>query len=252
MARPHLPPARVLNHEVVDSTNERALAAIASGLALHGDVHVARGQTHGRGRRGARWESAEGQGLYASLVLLPEPPAPPGPAITMFAGLALLDALRALGLARARLKWPNDVIVGEAKLAGCLVESRGFQADEPHFVVGIGLNVGQREFPPGLAAERAVTSLALERVESSPAQVLEALLAALPRRWEQLVLRPAEQAGDYLTAADLTGRVRVDGPDGALTGRILELDPRAGLRMALEHGGEEHVAVEHVRAVSRA
>jgi BirA family biotin operon repressor/biotin-[acetyl-CoA-carboxylase] ligase len=251
MARPHLPPLRVLHHAVVDSTNERALAAIEAGTALHGDVHVARGQSAGRGRRGARWESAEGQGLYASLVLLPEPPAPPAPGITMLAGLALLDALRALGLSRARLKWPNDVVVGEAKLGGCLVESRGFQADEPHFVVGFGLDVAQREFPATLKAERPVTSLALERVETNPQLALEALLAALPRRWQQLVLRPAEQAGDYLTAADLTGRVRVDGPDGALTGRIVALDARAGLRLALEHGGDEQIALEHVRAVAR-
>lgn len=252
MARSQLPPLRVLQHAIVDSTNERALASIAAGQAQHGDVHVARGQSSGRGRRGARWESAEDQGLYASLVLLPDPPAPPAPGITMLAGLALLDALRALGLARARLKWPNDVVVGEAKLAGCLVESRGFQADEPHFVVGFGLNVAQREFPPALAAARAVTSLALECVQTTVPLALEALLAALTRRWQQLVLRPAEQAGDYLTAADLTGRVRVDGPDGALTGRILSLDPRAGLRLALDHGGEELVAVEHVRALARA
>lgn len=251
MARPDLPPLRVLQHAVVDSTNERALASIAVGSAQHGDVHVARGQTAGRGRRGARWASAEGQGLFASLVLLPEPPAPPAPAITMLAGLALLDALRALGLPRARLKWPNDVVVGEAKLAGCLVESRGFQADEPHFVVGFGLNVAQREFPPELTAERAVTSLALERLEAGVPQALEALLGALPRRWQQLMLRPAEQAGDYLTAAELTQRVRVEGPQGPLTGRILALDPKAGLRLALEGGGEERLALEHVRAVAR-
>jgi BirA family biotin operon repressor/biotin-[acetyl-CoA-carboxylase] ligase len=250
MARPNLPPLRVLHHAVVDSTNERALAAIEAGTALHGDVHVARGQSAGRGRRGARWESAEGQGLYASLVLLPPPPAPPAPGVTMLAGLALLDALRALGLSRARLKWPNDVVVGEAKLAGCLVESRGFQPDEPHFVVGFGLNVAQREFPPALSSERSVTSLALERVESNPLLALEALLVALPRRWQQLVLRPAEQAGDYLTAADLTGRVRVEGPAGALTGRIVALDPRSGLRLALEGGGEERLALEHVRTVA--
>jgi BirA family transcriptional regulator, biotin operon repressor / biotin---[acetyl-CoA-carboxylase] ligase len=252
MPRPLLPPFRVLHHGVVDSTNERALATIAAGTALHGDVHVARGQGAGRGRRGARWESAEGQGLYASLVLMPEPPEPPAPGVTMLAGLGLLDALRALGLSRARLKWPNDVMVGEAKLGGCLVETRGFQPEEPHFVVGFGLNVAQRDFPPALAAERSVTSLALERVETNPMLALEALLAALPLRWQQLVLRSAEQAGDYLTAADLTGRVRVDGPDGSLTGRILSLDARIGLRLALDHGGDERIPVEHVRAVARA
>ena len=251
MARPHLPPSRVLHHELVDSTNERAFAALAAGKALHADVHVARGQSAGRGRRGARWQSAEGQGLYASLILLPEPPAPPAPAVTMFAGLAVLDAVAELGLVGARLKWPNDLVVHGAKLAGCLVESRGFQPDEPHFVVGIGLNVSQLTFPSELTAEREVTSLALEKVEATAAAALESLLYALPRRWDQLVLRPAEQAGDYLVAADLTGRVRVEGPAGERTGRIVALDPKAGLRLVVDGGGEEQLALEHVRAVAR-
>lgn len=251
MARPEFPPSRVLHHELVDSTNERAFAALEAGTALHGDVHVARGQSAGRGRRGARWESAPGEGLYASLILLPEPPAPPAPAITMFAGLALLDALHELGVLRARLKWPNDVVVGGAKLAGCLVESRGFQADAPHFVLGIGLNVTQRQFPSELTAERAVSSVALEQVETTVATTLESLLYALPKRWEQLVLRPAEQAGDYLVAADLTGRVRVEGPDGERTGRIVLLDPAAGMRLSVDGGGEERLALEHVRSVAR-
>lgn len=233
------------------SANERAFAALEAGTGLHGDVHVARGQSAGRGRLGARWESAEGQGLFASLLLLPDPPAPPAPAVTMFAGLALLDALHELGLVRARLKWPNDVIVGDAKLAGCLVESRGFRPEAPHFVVGIGVNVTQRTFAPELAAERAVTSLALEQLGTSVAAALESLLFALPRRWEQLVLRPAEQAGDYLVAADLTGRVRVDGPEGERTGRIVAIDPRTGLRLSVDGGGEEQLALEHVRAVAR-
>ena len=130
MSRSPLPPLRVLHHGLVDSTNERALAAVAAGRAQHGDLHVARGQSAGRGRRGSTWVSSDDAGLYASLVLLPAPPAPPPPAVTMLAGLALLDAVHDLGLSRARLKWPNDVMIGERKLAGVLVESRGFQADE--------------------------------------------------------------------------------------------------------------------------
>src|SRR5262245_39626500 len=98
---------RVFRHEVVDSTNERALAAVEAGEAQDGDVHVAREQTRGRGRLGRVWESPAGQGLYLSYVHLPEPPAPPAPALTQAAGLALLDLVRSLGVAGARLDWPN-------------------------------------------------------------------------------------------------------------------------------------------------
>ena len=65
---------RVIEHGTVDSTSERAFAALACGEARHGDVHVATAQTAGRGRRGASWSSAKDAGLYMSVVWLPPPP----------------------------------------------------------------------------------------------------------------------------------------------------------------------------------
>ena len=98
---------RLHRHGAVDSTNERAFAAIQSGSALHGDVHVASGQTLGRGRLGRTWVSPEREGLYLSVILLPGPPPIEPAALTMASGLAVLDAVRALGLLGARLDWPN-------------------------------------------------------------------------------------------------------------------------------------------------
>jgi BirA family biotin operon repressor/biotin-[acetyl-CoA-carboxylase] ligase len=239
---------RTILHGVVDSTNERALAAVAAGRARDGDVHVATAQTAGRGRRGARWESAPGQGLYASLVLRPTPPSPPAPAVTMMAGLAVLDAVHGLGLAAARLKWPNDVLVGEAKLAGILVETRGLDPAAPHLVVGIGVNVAQRAFPLALERERPVTSLALEGLEATPQALLEALLEALAERWRQARGEPAKLAGDYLDGARLAGRrVLVSLPSGQVEGVVRRLDPVRGLVLSGPDGDERLVALEHVR-----
>jgi len=244
---------RPIRHGVVDSTNERALAAVAAGSARDGDVHVATAQTAGRGRRGARWESASGEGLYASVVLLPGPPPPPAPAVTMMAGLAVLDAVRALGLVAARLKWPNDVLVGPAKLAGILVETRGLDPAAPHLVVGIGVNVTQRAFPAGLERERAVTSLAREGLETSPDALLRALLDALPPRWQQAREQPEGLARDYLDGAELAGRsVRVVLPGEEVVGVVRALDPLRGLTLAAQDGGERQLALEHVRAVGPA
>jgi BirA family biotin operon repressor/biotin-[acetyl-CoA-carboxylase] ligase len=239
-----------VRHGVVDSTSERAFAALAAGTASDGDVHVAAGQTAGRGRRGARWESAPGEGLYASVVLLPAPPAPPAPAVTMMAGLAVLDGVRALGLRAARLKWPNDVLVGEAKLAGILVETRGLDPAAPHFVVGIGVNVVQRAFPPELERERAVTSLAREGIEATPDALLDALLDALPRRWEAALEQPQGLARDYLEAAGLAGRsVRVVLADEEVEGLVGHIDPARGLTLASPGGSLRTVPLEHVRAL---
>lgn len=239
----------LIRHASVDSTNERALVAVQAGSARHGDVHVAEEQSAGRGRRGHVWASARGEGLYLSLVLLP-PRAPRPTALTMAAGVAVLACVRALGARTARLKWPNDVLAldGEgrvAKLAGILVEARGFDPARPHAVVGIGLNVRQRAFPPELERERAVTSLARLGCEVTLEDALARLCAELGPRLERALTEPEASAREYGAALALVGRrVRValarEEHVGVLRGLSLdglELDgpELGGRRLALEH-----------------
>ncbi len=121
------------------STNDDARSLAAAG-APAGTAVAARRQTAGRGRRGHAWESPAG-GLYLSVVL--RPPVP----MSFFVGLPAVCALGALaalrdnaGLAGAALKWPNDVLLGDGKLAGILVEA-GSGADGPYAVCGIGVNL---------------------------------------------------------------------------------------------------------------
>jgi len=235
---------RVIRHGEVDSTNERALVAVQEGSARHGDVHVAEAQTTGRGRRGASWASARGEGLYLSLVLLPGV-APRPTALTMGAGLAVLSCVQALGARTARLKWPNDVLARaahgrEAKLAGILVEARGFDAARPHAVVGVGLNVLQRAFPPELEAERAVTSLVQLGCEVTLERARDELLARLAEHLDEACAHPEACARTYAQALDLIGRnVRVRLGHTEHRGRLdaLTLDGivLAGERLALEH-----------------
>src|SRR5688572_32156321 len=108
---------RIFEHDLADSTSEMAFRALAAGTARHADLYLADEQQAGRGRRGSSWFSPAGAGLYASLVLKPARVLEPA-ATTMGAGLAVLATLRELGLARAQLKWPNDLLVDGAKLCG--------------------------------------------------------------------------------------------------------------------------------------
>jgi len=242
---------RVLRHACVDSTNERALVAIAEGHARHGDVHVAAEQSAGRGRRGHGWVSAPGEGLYLSLVLLPAS-APRPAALTMGAGLALLACVHALGARAAVLKWPNDVLAPDergraAKLAGILVEARGHDPARPHAVLGIGLNVRQRAFPAPLEAERAVTSLLRLGCEVELERALDALLPRLAERLEQACAHPHETARDYAAALGLVGReVRVRLGQEERSG-VLQALTLAGLEL-----GGEPLALEHVLALESA
>ena len=240
---------RILRHARVDSTSERALVAIAERRARHGDVHVAAEQSAGRGRRGHVWVSAPGEGLYLSLVLLPAS-APRPTALTMGAGLAVLESVQALG-ARAALKWPNDVLAADgrgraAKLAGILVEARGLDPSRPHAVVGVGLNVRQREFPPELERERAVTSLLRLGCDVELERALAELLARLAQRLEQACEQPEATARDYAAALGLVGsEVRVRLAQGEHRGRLEELT-LAGLVLA-----GERLALEHVQGLER-
>ncbi len=249
----------LIEHDAVDSTSERAFAALETRTARHGDVHTAREQTAGRGRRGASWASARDEGLYLSVVLLPERAAHPG-ALTMAGGLAAFDAARELGLGRARLKWPNDLVVDAggarddgscAKLAGVLVETRGLDLARPHYVLGIGMNVKQREFAAELRAQRAVTSLGLCGIDIGVAKVREFVLANLARRLDQVFADDPRLCADFAAATDLAGReLDVECGEERLAGQFVELSLR-GLVLRGADGAELRCALEHVRAVRR-
>lgn len=243
---------RFIQHEVVDSTNECAFRAIEAGDARHGDVHLAREQTAGRGRLGRAWHSPKGEGLYLSAIVMPKPPAPPAPALTIGAGLAAFDVVTTLGVP-ARLKWPNDVLVGDAKLAGLLVETRGLDPQRPCYVVGIGMNVGQRSFPSELTDERPVTSLRREGVNAGVEEIAKKIAGALfvhtasfdPASLDRL-------AESYLGATGLRdARVRVvDAGERTLSGRLTALSIPNGLTVRNEQGDDHTLALELVRSVT--
>ena len=127
--------------EVLDttaSTNAVASARARDG-APHGLVVVAEHQTAGRGRLDRAWETPARSSLTFSVVLRPQVPAPEWPWLPLLAGHALVTALREIEVP-AGLKWPNDVLIGERKVAGILLE-RVETGDGPAAVLGIGLNV---------------------------------------------------------------------------------------------------------------
>jgi BirA family biotin operon repressor/biotin-[acetyl-CoA-carboxylase] ligase len=141
------------------STNADALAAGRRGEP-HGSVYFADEQIAGRGRGDHGWLSAAGEGLYVSVLLRPQIPATPLALLPLAAGLAAVEAIRAVSGLAADLRWPNDLLIGPRKAGGILVEAKIQSKRPPHAVVGIGINVHQRSFPLGLATP--ATSLDLE------------------------------------------------------------------------------------------
>lgn len=130
-------------------------AALARKGEPHGTAVIAELQTEGIGRQGHSWHSEDTGGLYISIILrLPLAPSEL-PVLTMALGLAVQRSVNDLAQVSTDLRWPNDVMLNERKLAGILV-----QAAEGALIAGIGLNVNQSAFPADLST--IATSLKIE------------------------------------------------------------------------------------------
>ncbi|MBU6961030.1 bifunctional biotin--[acetyl-CoA-carboxylase] ligase/biotin operon repressor BirA [Pseudomonas sp. CVAP len=133
----------VLVFDSIDSTNAEALRSIERGMAAPFLV-LAERQAAGRGRRGRKWVSPFAENVYYSLVLRIDGGMRQLEGLSLVVGLAVMQTLRDLGIAGAGLKWPNDVLVGEKKIAGILLELVGDPADVCHVVLGVGINVNMQ------------------------------------------------------------------------------------------------------------
>jgi BirA family biotin operon repressor/biotin-[acetyl-CoA-carboxylase] ligase len=169
---------------VTGSTNSDAMAAARSD-APHGSVYFADEQTAGRGRGDHAWHSAAGQGLYVSVLLRPQLPAARLPLLPLVAGLAAANAVREASGLTVDLRWPNDLLLGPRKTGGILAEAQTEAGSISFAVVGIGINVHQGSFDPGLATP--ATSLDVERGRAISRQaLLVALLESLQRETDGL------------------------------------------------------------------
>jgi BirA family transcriptional regulator, biotin operon repressor / biotin---[acetyl-CoA-carboxylase] ligase len=222
-----------------DSTNTRLLEE-ARGGAPEGRVLVADHQTAGRGRLGRRWEASPGSALLVSVLLRPDVSLPRAHLVTMAAGLAAAEACEAVAGVRPGLKWPNDLVVDDAKLAGLLAESVVEGDALRALVVGMGLNV---------TAVPADGATALADHSAGPVgrrELLDAWLARLDDRLDALdgVL------ADYRPRCATLGRdVRVERPGGVVTGRAVDVTDAGHL---VVDSGDERVDlavgdVVHVR-----
>ena len=210
--------------EVLDeapSTNA-VVAERARGGAGEGLVVVAEHQTAGRGRLDRTWETPARSALTMSLLLRPRTAAVDWPWLPLLTGYAASVALRRLG-ASAVLKWPNDVLLDDRKLAGILTE-RVETPGGPAVVVGIGINVGmtREELPHDGATSLAVAGLDVDRTD-----LLSALLERLRVQYdafERGELAPLRAA--YADSCATVGReVRVELPTGeSLSGEATGID----------------------------
>jgi BirA family biotin operon repressor/biotin-[acetyl-CoA-carboxylase] ligase len=208
--------------ESCPSTQDIAIEAAQRGAALPLAI-LARQQTAGRGRGGRTWHALDGN-LNLSLAL---EPAAISPSIwPLLAGVAVHRAVAPLlpDPAALRLKWPNDLLLGGAKLAGILIESASSSNPALDWlVIGIGLNIAGAPSLP----DRPATSLAAHGVVIAPENLAHAITAAID---ELLAVSNDAIRQEWLSRATPRGTdMTVHGPAGMVHGRFAGLAPDGAL-----------------------
>lgn len=137
---------KIIHLDVVDSTNNYTANLAKEGKISHGTAILADEQTNGRGQRGTIWQTQPGLNLIFSLfVEFSDLPVDRQSSIHHWVSLSLCDLLRKTGISSS-IKWPNDVLTDNGKIAGILIENVLSANTVNHSIIGIGLNVNQTQF----------------------------------------------------------------------------------------------------------
>ena len=221
----------ILCFSTLDSTNREARRradALSSGTVLIADE-----QTAGRGRFGRQWLSSAGEGLWMSVLFRPEIETS---LLTLMAGVAACQALRAQTGLPVGIKWPNDLMINGRKVCGILGEI--LTGGENTVILGLGINVSQTVFAPELAHTATSLRMQTNRIYDR-APLAAAVLNVLDEAYHDLL---KEKGASALVGAcsalciTLGQEVRVMRPDGTMTGKADSIAIDGALRVQTDQG----------------
>ena len=234
----------------VGSTNKEAADRAGRSKVVHGTVILAHEQTDGRGQRGRNWNSGAGLDLTFSIVLLPRKlKASSHFKLAKVAALAVQEVVQTRVLNEVRIKWPNDVLVERRKIAGILIKNEVVGALVQSTIVGIGLNVNSRELDEAYLP----TSLLIETgTEQDRMVLLDEILIAFERRWEQMEADHPGLGSDYSDALWAIGRwTTFVLDDKNITARAVDVDSDGRLIVETEDGKVAAYGLERLRFAAR-
>jgi BirA family biotin operon repressor/biotin-[acetyl-CoA-carboxylase] ligase len=231
------PPFTIHHFASLGSTNDQLKAMIA---APEFTCVVADEQTAGRGRRARTWYSSPGDGLYLSVLFLPQSDSSSKLPLTgLLAAVAVAETLIERGVAGVDIKWPNDVLVNERKISGVLVEAVSAGSESARLILGVGVNLNHRSFPPELS--ETATSLAIETGERVIIEEFRDLLLDKIAQWYAIWRRDESAAiidrWSRLSTYARDQRIIVTLDDEKLVGATDGLTETGALRLVVD-GGE--------------
>ena len=235
----------VLYFDELDSTNRKARELAAQG-AKTGTLVIANEQTGGRGRRGRSWVSPRGESVLMSLILRPQTPPSRVARLSLLTALAVAQAICDVTGLDARIKWPNDIVVGGKKVCGMLLEMTADEQYVHDVVAGVGINVHQKEFPEDIAQ----TATSLEILCGRFIRRSDVVCAFL-KRFEELTEMVESGEEEIMRlyrerSATLGQTVRVISLKGEFTGTAIGLTDAGTLIVRDEEGAEREVLAADV------
>lgn len=225
--------------DTVSSTMDLAIGMGIKGC-VEGAIVIAEGQSRGRGRFKREWFSPKHKGIYLSLILRPQIAPNAAPILTLLTAVSICEAIKEVSGMDARIKWPNDILIHNKKLAGILTEISA-ETDITHFVViGVGLNVNNDK----KALIAGATSLAEQKKEKvSRIELLQEILRRIESNYLGLGKDSAAAILDKWRKSNITlgRRVRVVSEKNTREGQALDIDTDGALLIRNDSGLTEKV-----------
>jgi len=214
-------------HREIDSTNDEARRLASLGYP-EGTVVVAEMQAAGKGRRGRTWFSPWGLGIYLSVILRPNIPLKEVARVSLVNAVAVAETLiDELGLA-ARIKWPNDILVNNRKIAGILSEAITDMDAVEFIVTGIGININNRreDFPADLRTPPTSVMAECTNASFSRTRILQSLLGKLENNYYAMLSNEFEYCLERSRKLSMIlGReVQLDTINGTIKGTAIDIN----------------------------
>ena len=232
----------------LDSTNAQAYRLALDG-AEEGEVVISESQEKGKGRLGRQWFSPSFLNLYLSVILRPKIPPHQASLITLMAAVATADAIRHFSGLVPLIKWPNDILLRDRKVAGLLNEIHS-EIDRIHFVIlGIGVNLNTDKSMFSKKIRAAATSLMIEMRQTISRKVFLQVLLQELERWYSIFINEGSAVilKAWRSRAHIKGRrVNVTSFRERLVGVAIDVDSDGALILETEHGKRRRVVAGDV------
>ena len=225
--------------DTLDSTNTTAYKFAKEG-AFEGTAIIAEKQTKGRGRLSREWTSPKNKGIYTSIILRPNMAPYQAPGITLVAAVSVAEALRSSTGIEASIKWPNDILINNKKIAGILTEMEAESDSIKFIILGIGINLNAKftELPKGSTSAFEELHRKVLRFE-----IAVALFQKLEENYNIFNKEGFSPIRDkwHDLSATLGRRVRATCINRKIEGEAVGIDTDGALKIRLDNGFHEKV-----------